>query len=181
MIFLCKLTILSPRLPWLFRMAKAISSTVELANSVTSDSVNLFNFAMWAFASNCFSIELVPCSDGWLRTWWQTIHMMPGLPVSSIPQCKLNRHKGTCLELFHPIGRFERTFFEAHHASKMIRKVRSLKWRITIRSYLEVMIISSDEVFTDGVSDLGVELWKLGNLIRETAEYYDALQQIAGS
>jgi len=85
--FLCKLTIVILRLPSLFKMAKAVSSTVVLVNSVTSDSVNSFNFAMWAFASKCFPIELVPCSDGWRRTWWQTIHMMPGLPVSSIPQC----------------------------------------------------------------------------------------------
>jgi len=88
MVFLCKLTIVIPRLSCLFRMAKAVSSTVELVNSVTSDSVNSFNFALWAFASKCFPIELVPLSDGWRRTWWQTIHMMPGLPVSSIPQCK---------------------------------------------------------------------------------------------
>jgi len=88
MVFLCKLTIVIPWLPCLCRMAKAVSSTVELVNSVNSDYVNSFNFAMWAFASKCFPIELVPCSDGWRRTWWQTIHMMPGLPVISIPQCK---------------------------------------------------------------------------------------------
>jgi hypothetical protein len=45
-IFLCKLTIVIPQLPCLFRMAKAGSSTIELLNSVTSDSVNSFNFAM---------------------------------------------------------------------------------------------------------------------------------------
>jgi hypothetical protein len=44
--FLCKLTSVIPRLPSLFRMATAGSSTVELVNSVTSDSVNSFNFAM---------------------------------------------------------------------------------------------------------------------------------------
>jgi len=86
--FLCKLTIVIPRLPCLFRMAKAVSSTVELINSVTSDSIHSFNFTMWAFASKCFTIVLVPYSDGWRRTWWQTIQMMPGLPVSSIAQCK---------------------------------------------------------------------------------------------
>jgi len=88
LIFLCKITIVIPQLPCLFRMANTVSSTVELVNSVTSDSVNSFNFQMWAFASKCFPIDLVPCSDGWRRTWWQTIHMMPGLPVCSIPQCK---------------------------------------------------------------------------------------------
>jgi len=46
MILLCKLTIVIPRLPCLFSMAKVVPSTVELANSVTSDSVNSFNFAM---------------------------------------------------------------------------------------------------------------------------------------
>jgi len=58
------LTIVIPRLPFRFRMAKAVSSTVELVNSDTSDSVYSFNFAMCAFASKCFPIELVPCSDG---------------------------------------------------------------------------------------------------------------------
>jgi len=86
--FICKLTIVIARLPCLFKMAKAVSSTVVLVNSVTSESVNSFNFPMWAFASKCYPIELVPCSDGWRRTWWQTIHMMPGLSVCSIPQCK---------------------------------------------------------------------------------------------
>jgi len=60
MIFLCKLTIVIPRRACLFSMAEAVSSTVELVNSVTSDSVNSFYFAMWAFASKCFTIELVP-------------------------------------------------------------------------------------------------------------------------
>jgi hypothetical protein len=46
MIFLCKLTIVIPGLPCLFRMAKDVSSTLELVNSVTSDSVNSFNFVM---------------------------------------------------------------------------------------------------------------------------------------
>ena len=86
--FLCELTIGIPRLPCLFSMANADSSTVELVNSVTSDCVSLCNFVICAFASKCFQIELVPCSEGWRRTWWQTIHMMPGLPVASILQCK---------------------------------------------------------------------------------------------
>jgi len=88
MTWLSVLTMEIPRLPCLLRMAKAVSSTVELVNSVTSYPVNSFNFAMWAFASKCFPIEPLPCSDGWRRTWWHTIHMMPGLPFSAIPQCK---------------------------------------------------------------------------------------------
>jgi len=86
--FLCTVTIVIPRLPCLFSMAKAVSLTVELVNWLNSDSVNLFNFAMCAFASRCFLIEVVPCSDGWWKPWWQMIHMMQGLPVASIPQGK---------------------------------------------------------------------------------------------
>jgi len=75
--------------------------------------------------------------------------MMPGLPVSSIPQCKLNRHEGACLELFQAIGRFEPTFIDAHQASKMVCKVRSLISRINTCSSLEEIITSSNDVFND--------------------------------
>jgi len=47
---------------------------------------DLCNFAMSAFGSKFFPIQLVPCSEGWQTTWWQMIHMMPGLSVLSIPQ-----------------------------------------------------------------------------------------------
>jgi len=68
MIFLCKLTIVILQLPCLIRRAKAVSSTIELVNSVTSDSAYLFNFVMRTFSSKCCPIELVPCSDGLRRT-----------------------------------------------------------------------------------------------------------------
>jgi len=41
-----KVTIVIPRLCFLFRMAKAVSSTTEQVNSVTSDSVSSFDFVM---------------------------------------------------------------------------------------------------------------------------------------
>jgi len=62
--FIWDLTIVIPQLPCLFSIAKAVSSTVDIVNSDTSDSVNLSNFAMCAFASMCYPIELVPWSDG---------------------------------------------------------------------------------------------------------------------
>ena len=65
------------------------------------------------------------------------MHMMPGLPVSSIPQCKYNRHEGSSLESFHVIGCFGSTFIEAHQASKMSCKVRSLKSQMKTRLFLE--------------------------------------------
>ena len=65
----CELTIGIPRLPCRSSMAKAVSSTVELVNRVTSDTVNSFNFEICALGSKCLPIELVPCSDGWWRTW----------------------------------------------------------------------------------------------------------------
>jgi len=61
---LCELTIVISQLTCLFSITRAVLSTVELHISVTSDSVNSFNLAICAFASKCFPIELVPCSDG---------------------------------------------------------------------------------------------------------------------
>jgi len=58
--FLYKLTIVIPRLPCLCSMATGVSLTVELVNSVSSDSVNSFNFVMFAFASKCYPMELAP-------------------------------------------------------------------------------------------------------------------------
>jgi len=50
--FFCDLTIVIPQLPCLFNMANAVSSTVELVNSETSNSVSLFNFAMCALPAS---------------------------------------------------------------------------------------------------------------------------------
>ena len=107
--------------------------------------------------------------------------MMPGLPDSSIPQCKYNRHKSACVEALQATGRFEPTFIEAHHASKMIRKVMSLKSRIKPRSFLEEIITSSNEVFKNFVSNMAVHIRKLGNTTRKTAENNDTVKQTAGS
>jgi len=161
--FLCELTIVILRHRCLMSMASAASSTIEQVNSVTSDSVHSFIFAMCACPSTCLPIELVPCSDGWRRTWWQTIYMMPGLPVSSILQCKLNCHEGPCLELFQAIERFEPTFIEVHQASNMVCKVRSFKSRIKTRPFLEGIITSSNQVFNDVESDVAVGIWLLRN------------------
>jgi len=111
--FFGDLTILIPQLPCLLSMAKAVSSTFELVDSVTSNSVKSFNIAMCTFANRCFPIKLVPCSDGWWRTWWQSIHMWPEQQVSSIPHCNFNYHEGASLETLLAIFRFKPTLFEA--------------------------------------------------------------------
>jgi len=54
----CEHTIVIPQLPCLFRMAKSDSLTIELVNSVTSDSVISFNYAIRAFASCHISLSL---------------------------------------------------------------------------------------------------------------------------
>jgi len=136
--FVCKPTIGIPQLPCLLSLAKAVSLTIELVNLVSSDTVKSFNFAMCAFACKSFTIELVPCSDGWRRTWWQTLHRMPELPVPWIPQCKLNHNKSPCLQSFQAVARFKPTLIEAHHASKMICKERSFKSRIQPHSFLKI-------------------------------------------
>jgi len=170
--FLCKLTIVIHRVPCLFSKAKDVSPTTELVNSVTSDSVNLFNIVMSAFANEGFCIELVPCSDGWRRTGWKMIHMMPVLLVSSIPQCKWNHHQGACLESFQAIQYFEHTFIEAHLASNMSCIVRSLKSWIKTCSFLDEIITYSNEIFIDFESDIVVGSWTLGNSTRETVKSY---------
>ena len=107
--------------------------------------------------------------------------MMPGLPDSSIPKCKLNRYEGACLEAFQAIGHFEPTCIEAHHALKMICTVRSRKSRIKTCSFLEEIITLSNEVVKDFVSDMAVQIRKLGNTTRKTAENNYTVKQTAGS
>ena len=177
----CELTIVIPRHPCLLRMANAVSLTVEQVNSVTSDPVNLFTFVMWAVANKCFPIELVPCSDGWQRTQWQMIHMMPRLAVSSIQQCEDNRHEGACWALFQALGRFESTYIQAHQASNMICKVRSLKSRIKKGLFLKEIITSSNEVFKDVESDMVVWNRQLGDPTWRNAESNDTTKQAVGS
>jgi hypothetical protein len=109
------------------------------------------------------------------------IHMMSGLPVSSIPQCKQNRHEGACLQFFQAIGPFEPTFSEAHQASKMICKVRLLQSRIKTGSFLEQITTSSNELFKDCSSDMAVEIRKLGNPTRETTDNNNTVQHMVGS
>ena len=46
---------------------------------------------------------------------------------------------------------------------------------------MEEIITSSNEVYKGCVSDMAVEIRKLGNPTRETAEKNDTAQQIAGS
>jgi len=116
---------------------------------------------MCALASKCFPIELIPWSDGWQRAWWQKIHMMPGLPVSSIPQCKMTCHGGPYLKWFQAIECFEPTFIEAHQASNMSCKVRSLKSRMKTDSFLEDIITWSNKDFKDSESDSVVGTWTL--------------------
>jgi len=107
--------------------------------------------------------------------------MMPGLPDCSIPQCKQIRHEGACLDSFQAIGRFNPTFIEDHQASRIICKVRLLKLQIKTSSFLEEIITLSNDMFKDLESDMAVEIRKLGNPTRETAENNDTVKQTAGS
>jgi len=162
-------------IPWrlcLFYKPKAVSWSIELVNSVTSDSVNSFHFTMCTFASMCFPIELVPCSDGWRRTWCETIHMMPWQLVSSIPRWPLNCQEGACYEWFRVIGRFEPASIEAHWVSNMICKVWSLKSGIRTHSFLEYSITSSNEVFEEFESAIAIGIWKWRNSTWETVKSY---------
>jgi len=107
--------------------------------------------------------------------------MMPGLPVSSIPQGKYNRHEGTFRELFQAIGQFEPTFIEAHQVSNIICKVRSLKSQIKTHLFLEQILSSSKEGFKDLESDTPERIWQLGNSTRMSAETNVTVEEAAGS
>jgi len=107
--------------------------------------------------------------------------MIPGLPLTSILQCKQNRNEEACRELFQPIGRFEPTFIDAHPASKKICKVTSLKSRIKTYSFLEDIRTSSIEVFKDCESDTVVGMRNLDNPTQEAAKIYVIVMQSAGS
>jgi len=174
------LTIGIPRLPGLFILPQAVSSTVELVNSVTSASVNVFNFAMRAVASKCFPMKLVPCSDGWRRPWCHIKNMMPALPVSPILQCNQNYLDGACPESFQAIGRFEPRFIEARQASKVICNVRLLKSRIKTCSFLEDIITTSHEVFKHLESDIAVEIWIHGDSTWVAVKRYVIVQWKSG-
>jgi len=63
----------------------------------------------------------------------------------------------------------------------MIAKVWSLKSRTKTHSFLEEIIISSNEVFKDFVSYVAGEIGKVGNLTRKTAENNDTVKQTARS
>jgi len=62
--FHCILTMLIPRLHYIFSMNTAGLSTIKLLDAVTSDTVNSFDFAMYALASKCIHIESVQSCDG---------------------------------------------------------------------------------------------------------------------
>jgi hypothetical protein len=132
----------------------------------------LFNFAISAFGTKCFCMELDTCSDEWRRTWWQTIGIMPGLLVSSILQCKMKCHGGACLELFRAIGRIEPRLIEAHPAWNIVYKVQLLKFQFKTHLFLYDIITSTNKVFRDWESDMVVRSWKLCNSSWETVKGY---------
>jgi hypothetical protein len=70
---------------------------------------------------------------------------------------------------------------EAHQPLKKIWKEWSLKSRIKIRSFLEHIKISINEVFSDFESDLALGFRKLGNPTRETAKSNLIVMQNIGS
>jgi len=173
--FHCELTIAFAWLPCLFSMAKAASPTIELVNSVTSDTVHLYNFELCAFVNNCFTTKLVPCFDGCWRTWWQKIHLMPGMLASSILQCKLKYHQRACAELLKAIAHFEPIFIEANHASNTICILRLLNSWIMTCFFCEDIKTSINKELKDIESDMAEGIWMLHNSTWENFNMYDAV------
>lgn len=154
--FFCKHTIVIPRLPWLFTIAKAVSSMVVLVNLETSNTVDSFIFGMSAFACQYMAIELVRYSDGWWRTWCQLVDMTQRLLFSSILLCNYTCHEDAYLEFFHVIELLEPAVFKAHNVSNLICKLRSMKSWIHTCLFFKAIITSANEVFRDQESDIAV-------------------------
>jgi len=166
--FLCKLTIVIPSFPCQFSLAKGNESAVVHDNLETSDFLTLCKFAMCTFARKRFPIEQVSCSDGLQRTWWRTIHMMPGLLAISIPMFKYIYPEDTCFELFQPIGCFEPTFIDAYQVWRIICNIRMLKSRTMTHCILEEIITSSNEQLKDWEFNMVGGIWSLRNSSWET-------------
>ena len=64
---------------------------------------------------------------------------------------------------------------EAHQASKMNCKVRSLKSQIKTHSVLEEIITSSQEVLQDFESDMVVRIRKLGTPTQKIAKCHSTV------
>jgi len=169
--FLCKHTIVIPRLPCLFTIAKTVSSMVVLVNLETPNTIDSFIFGMSAFACKSIAIELVWYSDGWRRTWCPMVHMMRRLQFCSILLCQYTCHEDAYLESFHVIGVFEPAVLEAHHVSNRICKPRSMKsWTLTF-SFFNDIITSSKEVFIDQESDITVGISQQRNSSWDTVKW----------
>jgi hypothetical protein len=163
-------TIVILRLPCLFHISNAVSSTMVLINAETSNSVSSCNYTRCTSASKCLHMELVPCINGYQMTWWQTIHMMPGLPVCSIPQWKSKCHNGECLELVQAIACYEPTFIDSDQGSNIMSQVRLIKSRIETFWFLEDITTSCNVVFMDWDSDMAIGSWSLCFLLETLSQ-----------
>jgi hypothetical protein len=150
-------------------MDRADLSTFKLLIFVTSQCARLFDFMMWAVAKRCCNIRLVPCSDGWRRTWFQTTLIMPMLPVYTILQKKYIYHKGTYLWSLPTLVHIVSIFMDAHQALYKVCYIWLLKSQIKTVSFCK-------EILYNVGSDLMVQIWHLGKLTRETVNCYFLLK-----
>jgi len=164
MYIFCEPTIGISWLPCVLNMPQVVSLTVKQVNLEVSDSVNSFNFAMCVFTRKCYPVGLVSYPDGWWRTWWQTMEMMPRLLVFSIVQCKLDYHDGAWLESFHKMWRFEAAFSVVREAINIICQVWLNESWLKIDLFWDDIITSSKKLFTEFESDMAVGNWMLHNL-----------------
>jgi len=118
---------------------------------------------MWAIARKCVPSELVQYPDRWRKPSWQTIHMILGMQVCSIPKCKLYHHHAICPQIFPAIGHWKIPFIQVDQSLKVMCKIQSLTLSMHTGSYFEDIITSSSEVFTDLQSHIMVGIWKVGN------------------
>jgi hypothetical protein len=165
---LCELTIVIHQLLGHFNMAKVVSLIVELLHSVTFKWIHLINFLICTVTSNFFPTKQIPRYGRWQMTWWQAIHMIPKMPVVSLPQRQLERQARAGMELHHPMDNCEPTIVNTHQTSKVIGTVREYKSWYETPSLFDDIITSSNEIFKHFESNIILAIGIPGNLTEET-------------
>ena len=148
----------------------------------TSQLSNLWPCWFFLLCNVSFCQQVLPRWAGPMF-WWMAKNLMTNHTYDAKAACLHN----SAVSIESPQRRMSRIIpsnwpltvyiFEAHQASKMIYRVRSLKWRIKTRSFVDEIISMSNVVFKDFECDMQVGIRQLGNPTRKTAESNDTAKQ----
>lgn len=167
-----ELAIVIPGMTYHLSVAKSVLSTIELSNSVSSDSVHWLTLPMCTVARKGFPIELVQ----WF-CWMVMNSITNNLSADSATGLlKFTVHidvlQRNISRIFPTNGMLELIFRHPYKTSNMIGHIWPRWPQIKISSILKETLISGIEVFTDFTSNITVGTWMLGNLMWQTSKRY---------